>query len=166
MLLRLSNQSEIEDKLICAPQISPLSVRKKLGPCFFSVFHREQSVSWAELIFSSTFNTGFCQLSSSYILLSVETQTNKWNLKHNFSADGSVFSFQCKPCILLLTLTLRDISTSSLQYPSPSLTPSASFCWSSTAGGWHLLVFNGPAVAQSWECWLASSPTLSSSWHF
>ena len=46
------------------------------GPVFLFGFHREQSVSWAELTFSKIFNNGLSHLSSAYALLTVENQTH------------------------------------------------------------------------------------------
>ena len=50
----------------------------------FLVFHREQSIGWAQLTFSRTFNTGLSQLSSA--LITVENQNfSEWGAKpHHF----------------------------------------------------------------------------------
>ena len=51
-----------------------------------SVFHHEQSVSWAKLTFRSTFKAGLSQLSSAYALLTVENQTLVKHLLRSFTA--------------------------------------------------------------------------------
>ena len=51
------------------------------------VFHREQSVSWAELIFRTTFKTGLSQLSSAYALLKVEMEKKKKKKNKNRALD-------------------------------------------------------------------------------